>query len=95
MFDWFKSKKDMDKKDDNVIKFPEPKSYPAVPPVKPVAPVQKPKPKPEPKEHYRVGRRDDNMTTLTVMGNDSFSITLAMNEEACEQLIKVLRATYE
>ncbi len=69
---------------DNVIKFPEPKAVPKMPAVEPA-----------PKEHYRIGRRDDGMTTLTVMSGDGWgSITLAMNDAACEQLIKMLRATY-
>lgn len=52
--------------------------------------------KPEPKEHYRVGRREDGMTTLTVMSGSGFgSITLTMNEPACEQLIRMLRSTYD
>ena len=73
---------------DNVIKFPEPRAVPPVPPVQP--------PKPAAKECYRIGRRDDGMTTLTVMSGDGFgSITLAMNEPACEQLIKMLRASYD
>lgn len=44
-------------------------------------------------EHYRVGFTTDGKTTLTIM-NDGQSMTLAMSREACEQLIRMLRATY-
>ena len=98
IFDLFKGKskesyptwKDIPPPDatDNVIKFPEPRSVPPVPPVQP--------PKPAAKECYRIGRRDDGMTTLTVMSGDGFgSITLAMNDVACEQMIRMIRATYD
>ncbi len=71
-----------------VLEFPKPKA------VAPVPPVQKPKP--QPKEHYRVGYvSETSMTTLTIMSNDGWgSITLSMNKEACEQMIRMLRATY-
>lgn len=76
-----------DTEPNNVIKFPEPKAVPKMP--APVAP-------PQPKEYYRIGRRDDGFTTLTVMSGDGYgAITLSMNEAACEQLIKMLRATYD
>lgn len=88
-FNWFKGKKEMDK-ENNVIKFPEPKAIPPVPPVRPVPP-----PEPKAKEYYRVGRTDTGMTTLTMLGDGGFSVTLSMNETACEQLIKMIRATYE
>lgn len=67
----------------NVVKFP----------VKPVAPA--PVAPPRPKEHYRVGFDDQGMTTLTLMAEHGSSMTLSMNQEACEQLIKMLRATYK
>jgi hypothetical protein len=73
-------KKVMDDTDTkNVVKLP-------VDYVKPVEP-------PEPREHYRVGFTDQGDTTLTLMG-DFGSTTLTMNREACEQMIKMLRATY-
>ena len=87
-FDWVKGKK-MDK-EDNVIKFPP------LRPVEPVKPIPKIPPKQqEPEEHYRVGRRVDGMTTLTFMTEHGASMTLAMNPAACEQMIKMIRATYE
>lgn len=78
MFDWFKSREERTK-DYNVINFP-----------KPVAVAE-----PEPKEHYRVGFTDDGQTTLTFINNEGWgSMTLTMNQDACERLIKMLRATY-
>lgn len=65
----------------NVVKLP-------VDYVKPVAP-------PRPKEHYRVGFDDQGMTTLTLLAENGNSMTLSMNQDACEQLIKMLRATYK
>lgn len=52
-------------------------------------------PEPASKEHYRVGRTDDGCTTLTLINNAGWgSMTLTMNREACEQMIRMLRATY-
>lgn len=56
--------------------------------VKPVA-------TPKPKEHYRVGFNDQGMTTLTLMSDGYGYTTLTMNRDACEQLIRMLRATYQ
>jgi hypothetical protein len=62
----------------------------AVPDVTPVS-----VPKKEHKEYYRVGRTDDGYTTLTMLGNDGYgSLTLTMNQEACEQMIRMLEATF-
>lgn len=55
----------------------------------------KPTSEPKPKEHYRVGFDDKGMTTLTLMGENGYSMTLSMNQDSCEQLIKMLRATYK
>jgi len=55
----------------------------------------KPAPPPKPKEHYRVGFDDQGMTTLTLIADYGNSMTLSMNQEACEQLIRMLRATYK
>ena len=52
-------------------------------------------PKKEHREYYRVGRTDDGYTTLTMIGNDGYgTMTLTMNQEACEQLIRMLQSTY-
>ncbi len=78
MFDWFKSREER-KKDYNVIDFPKP--------------VAVPEPKPE--EHYRVGFTTDGGTTLTLLSTQGYgSMTLTMDRNACEQLIRMLRATY-
>ncbi len=55
----------------------------------------KPAPPPAPKEHYRVGFDDQGRTTLTLISDYNNSMTLSMNEEACEQLIRMLRSTYQ
>lgn len=53
-------------------------------------------PKKEQKEYYRVGRTDDGMTTLTMITDSGYSsMTLTMNKTECEQLIRMLRATYD
>ena len=68
----------------NVVELPEPKAVPAMPPV--AAPKKS-------KEHYRIGFTDQNETTLTIMA-DGTTVTMTMNQEACEHMIKMLRATY-
>jgi hypothetical protein len=45
-------------------------------------------------EHYRVGCTTDGKTTLTMIGEDCVTMTLTMNKESCEQMIRMLRATY-
>jgi hypothetical protein len=52
-----------------------------------------PEPEPEPEEHYRVGHNTAGDTTLTLISRNG-SLTLTMGEEACEHLIRMLRATY-
>jgi hypothetical protein len=47
-----------------------------------------------PEEHYRVGCTTDGKTTLTMIGEDCVTMTLTMNMESCEQMIRMLRATY-
>ena len=52
-------------------------------------------PKKEQKEFYRVGRTDDGYTTLTMLDSSGYgSLTLTMNREACEQMIRMLEATF-
>jgi len=62
----------------NVVPFPKPE----------------PAPDPEPKEYYRVGSTTDGDTTLTLMSPGGMSLTMTMNRDSCEQLIRMLRATY-
>ena len=45
------------------------------------------------KENYRVGATANGMTTLTLMEN-ALTMTLTLNQAGCEQLIRMLRATY-
>jgi len=51
-------------------------------------------PDPEVQEHYRVGFNSEGETTLTLMSSVGTSMTLTMGRDGCEQLIKMLRATY-
>lgn len=56
----------------------------------------KPVPPPESKEYYRVGFTDDGQTTLTLINHEGWgSMTLTMNQDACEHLIRMLRSTYQ
>ena len=83
MFDFFK-KPDYNKAD-NVYSLPLPKTVPLVPYIEP----------PKGKEHYRVGFDDQGMTTLTLMADHGATMTLSMNQESCEHLISMLRASYQ
>jgi len=65
----------------NVVPFPEPKLTPV--------------PEPEPEEHYRVGFTTAGDTTLTLRSSGGASMTLTMNRDSTEQLIRMLRATYQ
>ncbi len=65
-------------KDYNVIEFPKPVAVPA----------------PRPEEHYRVGFTTDGSTTLTLLTSTGTTMTLTMDRNSCEQLIRMLRATY-
>lgn len=58
-----------------------------------VAPVSAPT---KHKEYYRVGRTDNGYTTLTMLSDDGYggTMTLTMNQEACEQMIRMLEATF-
>jgi hypothetical protein len=57
-----------------------------------VPPVSEPK---KHKEYYRVGRTDDGFTTLTMLGDNGYGyMTLTMNQEACEQMIRMLESTF-
>lgn len=58
-----------------------------------VSDMPKPKTK-EPQEHYRIGARPDGMTTITMLDHNGFSMTLTLNQSGCEQLIRMIRATY-
>ena len=90
LFEWLGLKKVMEDTDPkNVVKFPAPaRPAPrAVPPMPPLVP-------PKPKEHYRVGFDSNGMTTLTLLTDYGSSVTISMNRPACDQLIRMLQATY-
>ena len=81
LFEWLGFKKVMEDTDPkNVVKLP--------------VDYIKPAPPPKPREHYRVGITDDGQTTLTFIADYGNSMTLTMNQSACEQMIRMLRATY-
>lgn len=81
MFNWFGRKTAKDFMEDAN------KTY-AVPTVK--------VPRQENKEHYRIGRTDKGETTLTMIADGGYhSMTLTMNQEACEQLIRMLESTFQ
>ena len=82
--EWLGLKKVMDDTEPkNVVKLP-------VDYVKPVPPARPPQ-----QEHYRVGTTIDGQTTLTFITDYGNSMTLTMNQSACEQMIRMLRATYQ
>jgi hypothetical protein len=51
--------------------------------------------KPIVNEYYRVGVTDTGSTTLTLIGENGLSMTLTMTQYSCEQLIRMLRSTYD
>jgi hypothetical protein len=52
--------------------------------------------KPEPQqEFFRVGITKDGQTTLTLMLDGGMSTTMTMDKPTCEQMIKMLKATYK
>lgn len=57
-----------------------------------VAPISFPQQ--EHKDLYRVGRTTDGYTTLTLRGEYGATMTLTMNQEACEQMIRMLESTF-
>ena len=71
---------------DNVFSLPD-VSRPARPAPPPMPPAKQ-------EEHYRVGVTSDGRTTLTFLGSSGATMTLTMGRDACEQLIRMLRATY-
>lgn len=82
--EWLGVKKVMeDTEPKNVVKLPVNYAKPAAPPP------------PKQREYYRVGRTDDGMTTFTILSDGGYSTTLTMNKEACEQMIRMLRASYD
>lgn len=86
MFDFFRRRtaKELIEQANETYGLPEPVKVPAMP---------TPKPK-EPQEHYRIGARPDGMTTITMLDHNGFSMTLTMNQSGCEQMIRMIRATY-
>lgn len=65
-------------------------SEPTYPPV-----VPQPRNESEDTDYYRVGITNEGDTTLTIRNNNFGSITLTMNRDSCEQLIKMLQSTFK
>ena len=52
--------------------------------------------KPEPQqEFFRVGLTRDGQTSLTLLLDGGMSTTMTMDKKTCEQMIKMLKATYQ
>jgi hypothetical protein len=45
-------------------------------------------------EHFRVGSTRYGDTTLTIIAEGGHSLTLTMNQTACEKLIRMLQSTF-
>ena len=67
--------------------LPEPERYPPMPPI--------PKKREPQQEFFRVGVTQDKQTTLTLIVEGGMSTTMTMDKATCEQMIKMLKATYQ
>lgn len=62
---------------------------------RPTRPAPPPMPPAKEEEHYRVGVTSDGRTTLTFLGSSGATMTLTMGRDACEQMIRLLEATFD
>ena len=87
MFDFLRKRtaKELIEEANNTYGLPQPNKVPPMPT------ASKPK---EPQEFYRIGARQDGLTTITMLDHNGFSMTLTLNQTACEQMIRMIRATY-
>ena len=88
MFDFFRSRTrdEYIKEGKAMFGLPEPKESPTMP---------KTTTRSTNKELYRVGYNGvDQLTTLTLMGDNGISMTLSLSQAGCEQLIRMLQSTY-
>lgn len=85
MFDFFRKRtaKELIEQANETYGLPEPVKVPIMPKYQ----------EPANQEPYRVGLTNDNKTTLTLLG-DGYDVTLTMNQEGCEKLIKMLQSTF-
>jgi molybdopterin biosynthesis enzyme len=84
MFNLFGSKKDQEQLAKNIANA-----------VKPILPKET-KVEKNQREFYRIGYdHSTNMTTLTLLGDNGFSMTLSLSKDGCEQMIRMIRATYD
>lgn len=90
MFDFFRRRtaKELIEQANDTYNLPQPQYIPP-----PMPKVKAPKPE-SAKDYFRVGARGDGMTTLTLSDDSGVSMTLSLNKPTCEQLIRMLRATY-
>lgn len=67
---------------------------PEPPPIPPTTPYNKNQ-DPESREFYRIGYDSGKgLTTITLLDRGGLSMTLYLNQSACEQMIRMIRATY-
>ena len=87
MFDFFRRRtaKELIEQANETYELPKPVKVPTMPT------TTKPK---QDQENYRIGVRPDGMTSITFMDHSGFSMTLSMNQAGCEQMIRMIRATY-
>jgi hypothetical protein len=90
MFDFFRRRtaKELIEQANETYNLPQPQYIPA-----PMPKVKAPMPK-SAKDYFRVGAPGNGMTTLTLTDDGGFSMTLSLTKTGCEQLIRMLRATY-
>jgi hypothetical protein len=77
-----------------------------IPPLEPLAlpygteytkmtqPIQPSQPK-EQTEFFRVGITKDGLSTLTLIGDNNFTMTITLCKEDCLQMIRMLKSTME
>ena len=88
MFDFFRRRtaKELIEQANETYGLPEPVKVPTMPETK----------KKINQEYYRVGYNSvDHVTRLIIKKDNGFSMTLSLNKSACEQMIRMIRATYD
>ena len=46
-------------------------------------------------ELFRVGATPEGLTTLTLIDDGGFSMTLSLDQKSCEQMIRMLQSTFK
>lgn len=70
------------------LNLPLAKDYPAMPQ------TTKPNPKDQ-TEFFRVGITQDGYSTLTLIDNNGYTMTITLSKEDCQQMIRMLKSTME